>query len=221
MPRRPHFLERHGEISTSAVAFYFYRGAIFFNFFLFLWISWGWNQDRWSTYLRLFPSCPLPLCQSGQCESWCEAIGVKMRFICKFIFVANQTHFHEKSLAPGLVLKPRQNTTRKCPFGDSMIGWQQDSNGPEGKSRSFQTPLRSISQDGACFENMERIWGFCSSISFETKPLLEVSTLDIRSLLFYLLSTDCFVGINRSTYLFNLIFMMFFDLFLMSVSNLS
>ena len=38
--------------------------------------------------------------------------------------------------------------------------------------------------------------GFSSSIFLETKRLSEVSTLDIRSLLFYLLSADYFVGID-------------------------
>ena len=41
--------------------------------------------------------------------------------------------------------------------------------------------------------------GFLSSIFLETKRLSEVSTLDIRSLLFYLLSADYFVGIDPST----------------------
>ena len=40
--------------------------------------------------------------------------------------------------------------------------------------------------------------GFLSSIFLETKRLSEVSTLDIRSLLFYLLSADYFVGIDPS-----------------------
>ena len=41
--------------------------------------------------------------------------------------------------------------------------------------------------------------GFLSSIFLETKRLSEVSTLDIRSLLFHLLSADYFVGIDPST----------------------
>ena len=31
--------------------------------------------------------------------------------------LANQTHFHNKGCAPGLVLKQRQKTTRKWPIG--------------------------------------------------------------------------------------------------------
>ena len=47
---------------------------------------------------------------------------------------------------------------------------------------------------------MTNLGVFLRLIFLEKKCLSEVSTLDIRSLLFYLLSADYFVGIDPSTY---------------------
>ena len=56
-------------------------------------------------------SCPLPL---GQNKSSCETIRMKMRFVAKFILMQIKLIF--TSFAQGLVLKQRQQTTRRYSY---------------------------------------------------------------------------------------------------------
>jgi len=56
---------------------------------------------------RPFPSCLL-----------CKTIHIKNEFNLQVHFHANQSHFHMKGFAPGLVLKQRHKVTQKWPINE-------------------------------------------------------------------------------------------------------
>ena len=62
---------------------------------------------------RPFPSSLVPLFQN---ESKCETFHMKMSSECRFIFHANQSHFHKNGFALRLALKQRHKGARKWPI---------------------------------------------------------------------------------------------------------